>query len=167
MTGCHRLSLLIAKLACSYLPMTQLWHLFHLLYRALSHICGGYEQTLLLPIWVRTPRGVLYLLTFVLMYFISPKGTWGCSPRVSGICLQERDNLLMPHLCPKIRKVALPTWWWLWLCRYLQALLVQGCPRPSPQSTWACILCFSYCSLAPITALSLREPCDQTDNYWK
>lgn len=35
-TGCHRLSLLVAKLACSYLPMTQVWHLLHLLYRALS-----------------------------------------------------------------------------------------------------------------------------------
>ena len=44
--GCHlRLSVLTAKLACSYLPMTQLWHLFHLLHRALSQICSGFDQT--------------------------------------------------------------------------------------------------------------------------
>lgn len=37
----------------------------------------------------------------------------------------------------------------------LQAVLVKGSPKPSPPSTWACILCSSSWSLVPVTALSL------------
>lgn len=41
---CLRLSALAAKLACSYLPTTQLWHLLHPLSRALSQISSGFDR---------------------------------------------------------------------------------------------------------------------------
>lgn len=179
--GCHRLSLLAAKLACSYLPMSQLWHLFHLSYRALSYICSGNDQTFFLPIWVRTPRGVLSLLTFVLTCLISPRGTWGCSHGVSeihasGWWARQRDNLPTPHLCPGIRKAALPTWWWLWLYRRFSA--GSACVRISqPFSTQHTgpypalfLLVFGSCHwtvLVVVLVPLLAEPCDQTDQRCK
>lgn len=159
-----------------------MWHLFHLLYRALSHICRGCEQTFSLPAWVRTPWGVLSLLTFVLMCLISPGSTWGCSPGVSEICAsgwwaRQRDNLLKPHLCCGIRKAAVPTWrWWLRLCRHFST--GGACVRISQAFSTKhmdmypalFLLVFGSChctALLVVLVALLAGPCDQTDQRWK
>lgn len=116
-----------------------------------------------------------------LMCLISPRGTWGCSPGVSEICAlgwwaRQRDNPLTLHLCSGIRKAALSTWWWLWLCRCFST--GSACVRTfQPCSTnhmCTCpmlfLLIFGSCHCAVFVVVLvplLTEPCDQTDQNWK
>lgn len=166
-TGCHRLSLVVAKLACSYLPMTQVWHLFHLLYRpwaisavAVSKLFSYTSESELLREYCLSSHLSQCTLSHKRAPGDAHQSFWDLSSgEVQPVCAT---------FVPCNKKSCFAN---MMVAVAIQAFTGGACARishrPSPQSTWACILCFSSCSLVPVTVSSLQEPCHQTDNYWK